>query len=180
MKKFLAMLLALTMVLAMAACGEKPAETPAATGAASTEAAPAAAAGSRENKLILGDSTEVTGDFTGGLMTNGSTDMLVNWLVNDYGTMVTDRGGMYVENPTVLKEWSRTDNEDGSATYTVTINEGLTYNNGEPITAKDYAFKQMLVCTPFASKLSFVTCSGWRHGSLQGRDPCTVRPAPHR
>ena len=157
MKKFLAMLLALTMVLAMAACGEKPAETPAATGAASTEAAPAAAAGSRENKLILGDSTEVTGDFTGGLMTNGSTDMLVNWLVNDYGTMVTDRGGMYVENPTVLKEWSRTDNEDGSATYTVTINEGLTYNNGEPITAKDYAFKQMLVCTPFASKLSFVT-----------------------
>ena len=152
MKKFLALLLAAVMVLSMAACGEKPAETPAATeGVAETTAA---AAEKRENKIIVGSNTELTGDFTGGLITNGSADMMVNFMVNDYGTMVVDQHGAYVENKTVLKDWSRTDNEDGSATYTMTINEGLMYNNGDPITAKDYAFRTMLICTPFSSDMN--------------------------
>ena len=158
MKKFLALLLALTMVLAMAACGAKPAETPATNAAAPSEtAAPSVAAEAHENKIVLGDSTEVTGDFTGGLVTNGSSDMMVNDLVNDYGTLVINQGGNYVDNPTVLKERTRTENEDGSATYTIVINEGLKYNNGEPITAKDYAFKVLLTCTPFASSMSMVS-----------------------
>ena len=157
MKKFLAMLLAAVMVLSMAACGET---TPAETTAAATEAAAETAAPvARENKVILGDTTELTGDFTGGLVTNGASDMMINDLVNDYGTMVTNQGGNYVENPTVMKSWERTDNDDGTATYTITINEGLVYNNGDPITAKDYAFKTMITCTPFASALSFVSSS---------------------
>ena len=159
MKKFLAMLLALVMVLSLVACGtEKPAETTAAptdgTEASTENTEPQ---GERKNQVILGVSTEITGDFTGGLVTNGATDMMINKLVNDYGTMVTNRNGVYVDNPTVMKSWTRTDNEDGSATYTVTINEGLTYNNGEPITAKDYVFRTLLACTPFASALNFVS-----------------------
>ena len=166
MKKFLAMLLAVLMVVSMTACGAKPAEAPATTAAATeaaTEAAPAAPV-ARENKVILGDVTELTGDFTGGLVTNGAADMMINDLVNDYGTMVTNKGGNYVENPVVMKSWERTDNEDGSATYTIQINEGLVYNNGEPITAKDYAFKTMITCTPFASALSFVSSSAEAKG----------------
>ena len=158
MKKFLAMLLAAVMVLSMAACGEKPAETPAATDGAAETTAPAAAA-KHENKVVLGNATEITGDFTGGLITNGATDMMVNWLVNDYGTLVIDQHGAYVENPTVLKSWERTDNEDGSATYTMVINEGLMYNNGEPLNAKDYAFRTMILCTPFASEMNFVSAA---------------------
>ena len=154
MKKFLTLLLAMAMVVSMAACGGSSA--PAATEAAPEAAAPA---GKRENKVILGDNTDLTGDFTNGLVTNGSSDMLVSRIVNDYGTMVTNQGGNYVENPTVLKEWSRTDNEDGTATYTIAINEGLVYNNGDPITAKDYAFKVLLTCTPFASAMNFVSTS---------------------
>lgn len=152
MKKFLALLLTVTMVFAMAACGGETA--PAATEAAPEAEAPA---GKRENKVIIGDITQLTGDFTNGLVTNGASDMMVSDMVNDYGTMVTNQGGNYVENPTVLKEWERTDNEDGTATYTITINEGLKYNNGDPITAKDYAFKTMITCTPFASALNFVS-----------------------
>ena len=159
MKKFLAMLLAVAMVLSMAACGGKEAESTEAATTVATEAATTEAVEVRENKVILGDVTELTGDFTGGLITNGASDMMVYALLNDYGTMVTNQGGNYVENPTVLKEWSRTDNEDGSATYTITINEGLVYNNGEPITAKDYAFRSVLNCTPFAAALSFTTAT---------------------
>ena len=165
MKKLFALLLAAVMVLSMVACAtDKPAET---TAGADTTTAPAettapadtTAPAVRENKVILGDSTELTGDFTGGLITNGASDMMVNDLVNDYSTMVNNRGGVAVVNPTVMKDWKRTDNEDGSATYTITINEGLKYNNGEPITAADYAFKTMLSCTPAASGLGFKSAS---------------------
>ena len=160
MKKFLALLLALTMVLSLAACGNSNATaTEAPTEAGATEAPATEAPVVRENKVILGDATELTGDFTGGLITNGASDMVIDALVNDYGTMVTNQGGNYVENPTVMKEWSRTDNEDGSATYTISINEGLTYNNGEPITAKDFAFATLVRCTPFASALSFTSAT---------------------
>lgn len=160
MKKFLALLLAAAMVLSMAACGSNT-DAPATTAGteAATEAPTTEAPVARENKVILGDTTELTGDFTGGLITNGASDMMINNLVNDYGTMVTNQGGNYVENPTVMKEWSRTDNEDGSATYTITINEGLVYNNGDPITAADFAFKTLLNCTPFASALSFTAAT---------------------
>ena len=159
MKKFLAMLLAAVMVMSLAACGAEPAETPAATEGAAEGTTAAAPAEAHENKVILGSATEITGDFTGGLITNGASDMMVNFLVNDYGTMVTDQTGSYVDNPTVMKEWSRTENEDGSATYTITINEGLVYNNGDPITAKDYAFRTLLACTPFASEMGFVSAT---------------------
>lgn len=160
MKKLIALLLAGVMVLGMAACGSDPApatDAPAASNpdASATGTTTPATAEKHENKIVLGDLTQITGDFTGGLITNGSSDMLVDKLVNDYGTMVMNQGGAYVDNPTVMKEWKRTDNEDGSATYTVTINEGLKYNNGTPITAADFAFKVMVDCTPAAAGLAF-------------------------
>lgn len=165
MKKLIALLMAVVMVFGLAACGGNgnaettaPADPSATTPDGSADATAAAVTHS-ENKLILGNSTELTGDFTGGVVGNGATDMMVEDLVNDYGTMVTDRDGVYVNNPTVLKEWVRTDNEDGSATYTITINEGLKYNNGEEITAADYVFKSLLPCTPAATGLNFRTAT---------------------
>ena len=164
MKKLIALLMAVVMVFGLAACGGGNTETtapadPSATTPDSSADATAAAVTHSENKLLLGNSTELTGDFTGGVVGNGASDMMVEDLVNDYGTMVTDRNGVYVNNPTVLKEWTRTDNEDGSATYTITINEGLKYNNGEEITAADYVFKSLLPCTPAAPALNFRTAT---------------------
>lgn len=171
MKKLLALLLAAVMVLSLAACAKSNTDSTGSTttnvtgnnGDEGTTAPDATTAPNtaevRENKIILGESTEITGDFTGGLVTNGASDMLVDALCNDYGTFVIDQGGVYVENPTVMKEWARTDNEDGSATYTITINEGLVYNNGDPITAADFAFKTMLTCTPAAAGLGFTSAA---------------------
>lgn len=169
MKKLLALLLAAVMVLSLAACAKSNTDSTGSTttnvtgnnGDEGTTAPDATTAPNtaevRENKIILGESTEITGDFSGGLVTNGASDMLVDSLCNDYATFVTDRSGVYVENPTVLKEWTRTDNEDGSATYTITINEGLAYNNGDPITAADFAFKKIMTCTPAAAGLGFTS-----------------------
>ncbi len=163
MKKIPALLVSAGVALSLAACGGTP--EPTADSAAGAESAPAV----RENKIVLGDVTQLTGDFTGGLITNGASDRKVESMVNDYGTLVTNQGGVYVENPTVLKEWGRTDHEDGSATYTITIREGLTYNNGDPITAKDYAFRTLLQCTPLASALSFTSST---YTTILGAEAC--------
>ena len=157
MKKFLALLLAAVMVLSMAACGKK--DDTKTTDPSADASGNTTATGKHENKVIMGQNTELTGDFTGGVVTNGGSDMMVDKLVNDYGTLVTDREGVYVENPTVLDSFERTDHEDGSATYTVKIKEGLKYSNGDPITAKDFAFKVMLNCTPFATAMKFKTAT---------------------
>lgn len=100
MKKLLALLLAAVMVLSLAACGgtntdptqaptdgateptEAPTETP--TDAPTTPVA-------RENKLIFGTNTDVTGDWTNGIVTNGASDMMISSMINDYGTTASCR-----------------------------------------------------------------------------------------
>lgn len=150
MKKLIAVLLAMAMVLSVAACGNKE-ETPAAE---KPEASgKSASAEAHENKLICGFTAALTGDFTGGLVDQGASDMLVSNLVNGYATMVTNQYGEYVANPTVMESCKRKDNADGSATYTIKIKEGLVYSNGEDITAKDFVVRQLLGCSDAASAL---------------------------
>lgn len=165
MKKLLALLLAAVMVLSMAACtggtNDPTDPTPAPTNGDETEPpteTPTEAPTEpqvRENKLIFGTNTDITGDWTNGIVTNGASDMMISSMINDYGTMVTNQEGSYVENKTVLKSWERKDNDDGSATYTISINEGLVYNNGDPITIKDYAFKLLLLASPAGGDMQF-------------------------
>ncbi len=152
MKKFLALLLALTMVLSLAACGSTPAETEApaaeateAPAAAETTAAPVE---SRPNRLIYGSTTEISGDLGNAWWTNNASDMMVRELINDYATVTFDQFGTLIANPTVTKNIESVANEDGTATYTITINEGLVYNNGEPISAKDFVAYLLVAYSP--------------------------------
>lgn len=148
MKKFLALLLALVMVLSLAACGSS--NTPAATEAPKTEtpAATDAPVVKRANRLIYGSTTEISGDLGNAWWTNNATDMLLRELINDYATVTFDQFGAMVANNTVTKSIESVKNEDGTATYTITINEGLLYNNGEPITAKDYVAYPLVQYSP--------------------------------
>lgn len=141
MKKFLALLLALAMIASLAACGsntDAPATT-AATEAPATEAP--ATAPSVPNRAILGSSTELSGDFRWpgfGGSSAGASDQDINRLTAGYSTMETNQGGAYVWNETVVKSHSETENEDGTYTVTIELNEGLTFSDGSPITAANY------------------------------------------
>ena len=142
MKKFLALLLALAMIASLAACGstpDAPAATTAATEAPTTEAP--ATAPSVPNRAILGSSTELSGDFRWpgfGGSSAGASDQDINRLTAGYSTMETNQGGAYVWNETVVKSHSETENEDGTYTVTIELNEGLTFSDGFPITAANY------------------------------------------
>ena len=66
-----------------------------------------------------------------------------------YGTVYYDEAGEFHYNMTTLaQEPEATDNEDGSKTYTFTINEDLLWNDGTPITAKDYLFEILFISHP--------------------------------
>ena len=134
MKKMLAMLLALCMILSMApAMAETAAE---------------------KGTIIYGSTTEIGGDFWyNNSWTNGSTDAMIRSMTNELATVVTDQGGALVVNPTVSADVSSEMNADGTKTYTITINEGLVYNNGTPITAKDFVWSSVFACSQVAADL---------------------------
>ena len=134
MKKLISLLLAIAMVLSMtAAFAENTAE---------------------KGTVIYGSSTEIGGDFApGAWWTNNATDKMIRDMTNDYFVTTTNQGGQYVINETVCGGLSSVVNPDGSKTFTVKINEGLTYNNGEAITAKDFVWPMVFACSPVATEV---------------------------
>ena len=134
MKKLLSMLLAVAMLLSMSAAF--------AEGAA------------EKGTIIYGSSTEIGGDFApGAWWTNNATDKMIREMSNDYYITTTNQGGEYVVNPTVCESYSSVVNPDGSKTFTVKINEGLVYNNGEAITAADFVWPMVFSCSKAAADL---------------------------
>lgn len=136
MKKLLSLLLAVALVLTM------------------STAAFAENATSEKGTIIYGSSTEIGGDFApSSWWTNGATDKMIRDMTNDYFVTTTNQGGEYVVNETVCESYSSIVNDDGSKTFTVKINEGLVYNNGEPITAKDFVWAMVFSCSPVATEV---------------------------
>lgn len=157
-KKILALLLVLSMgMMLLAGCSSTPTatEAPAATESAEATEAPAASeepAETRPNRLIYGSSTEVSGDIgPGAWWTNNATDKMIRNLINDYAVITFDQDGAMVENASVLDgPVTSVENEDGSKTFTVKIKQGLTFNNGEPITAANYCAYSLVAYSPAA------------------------------
>ena len=163
LKKLFALLLVVVMVAAMfAGCAnnaEKPAETvtpsedtttPAedTTTEDTTPSEDATPVETRENKVIYGSSTEISGDLGNAWWTNNASDKAVRDLINDYDTVIFDQFGQMVMNQTTAASIDETKNDDGTLTFTVKINEGLTYNNGERITAADYVAYALVQLSP--------------------------------
>ncbi len=163
MKKRLSLVLALLMVLsstAMFSCDNDAGNNEETKGTTETNAlgiagdktadADETAGGTvtvadEDNKIILGNITELSGDFRfpgyGG-SSAGAADQDIAALINGYSTMETNQAGEYVWNTTAVKSHSEEviDNGDGTQNYKVTIeiNEGLTFSDGTPVTADNY------------------------------------------
>ena len=129
MKKILALLLAGMMLLGVMSV---TAEAPAIGG-----------------EIIYGSSTEISGDWAhGAIWTNNATDNMIRGLMNDYATVVFDKGGAMVINESVAKSVESAMNEDGTKTFTVTLHEDLVFNNGTPITAEHFVASIALFSHP--------------------------------
>ena len=113
----------------------------------------------RPNRIIYGSTTGISGDLGNAWWTNNADDLTLCGLIDDYEVVVSDQGGAFVVNETVCGGVETTDNEDGSKTFTVKINEGLTFNNGEPITAANYVAYALVRYSPAALEASVQTAA---------------------
>ena len=167
-KKLLSLLLAFAMVLALAACGQKEsAETNTNTNTnntqqttTNTDPTPTPTAAPAENKIIYGSTTEISGDLGNAWWTNNATDKMIRDLIDDYSVITTNQGGEFIVNDTVSSGYEVTENDDGSKTFTVHINEGLTFNNGDPINAINYVAYALVAYSPEALEAGAKTTSG--------------------
>ena len=158
LKKLLSLLLAGAMAFSVAACAQNEegvTNNPEASSAAvsdtadeGTDAEDGARPTEPTGQLVIGTITDLESDFYDASFNNSATNYKLYDLLHGYGTVVSDKEGAYVYDPTVVKSHEEVENEDGTKTYTVTINDGLVWSDGTPITAKDYVFQLLLESSP--------------------------------
>ena len=107
-----------------------------------------------DNSLILGSTEELTGKFRfpgyctasydSSSISIAAGDRDICSLITGLETVVTDREGRYIVNPTAVKDLQTAENEDGTVTYTITIYDDLKFSDGSPVTAKNYLYFPMV------------------------------------
>ena len=163
--KRIVLLLAFVMVMTtiLAACGgTKPAETKPAETTETTETATTEPATTEEpevtkfadSETLVVSGSELNGSYINGFG-NSTYDVWIKRLIGNYdgdlgyATTYYDEAGEFHVNPTVVNgEITSVENADGTKTFTTQINEGLVWNDGTPITAKDYVFSVLWLASP--------------------------------
>lgn len=180
MRKLTALLLAGSMVASMAACGtnsssSKPEGSKDSSADSSSEAGSSDAAGSSEEatessfvpvnvepsgQVIIGSTTQMNGDWET-IWSNNASDYAVLKMISGYGTVAQNQKGEYVWDYSALAEEPTTEeHEDGSKTWTFKIKEGLVYNDGTAITAKDYVMYFAVFAAPFIKEMELAGSAG--------------------
>lgn len=141
MKKFLALLLAVVMVLTMVACGEGKKKA--------------------DGQVVIGTSTEASGDwaYSAFVRNPNATDNAVVKLTDDMTTIESNQHGDYVINKTVVKSYERIEEENGNVTFKFVINDGLKFNNGEPVTAQNFVAWHMFITSPAGKEMGVVSAT---------------------
>lgn len=153
LKKLLALLLAGAMAFSVAGCASDEGVTNNNSEQSSTSSGEESGEESTRpteptGQLVIGTNTDLESDFYDASYNNSATNYKLYDLLHGLGTVVSDKEGAYVYDPTVVKSHEEKENEDGTKTYTVTINDGLVWSDGTPITAKDYVFQLLLESSP--------------------------------
>ncbi len=154
MKKILALVLALAMVLSLAACSSTPAESAAPTDApaesaeAPAESADAPADNAEPSVINVCLASEpdtidpaLNSAVDGATLTAHLFSGLAKWAQDENGNLeiVADAATELPEGVT---------NEDGTVTYTYTLRDGMTWSDGQPVTAGDFAFAWKRAASP--------------------------------
>lgn len=192
-RKLLSVLLASSMLVSLTACGgnndsavtnnedaapqtQAQTEAPAKTDEAaepSTEATDDAQAGDRpttpQGQLILGTITDLEQDFYDPIYNSSSTNYkLTEYVLHGYTTVITTKEGEWITDPMVVSALDTADNEDGTKTFTITLNDGLLWTDNSAVTAKDYAFAMLLESSP--EMMGVDNYSATRYTYLDGYD----------
>ena len=149
LKMLISMLLCFAMIagasVSMISCNKDPGQTP---GGDSTDGIKVG------GSAIIGSTTELSGsDFASSTWGNNAADKDVRDLTNGYACVQQTKAGEYVwDTKVVVKSYEIIENDDGSKTFKVTINDNLKYSDGSAITAKNYLVTTLVFSTPVAAQ----------------------------
>ncbi len=91
---------------------------------------------------------EMSGDFISGFG-NNAYDLSVKVLVGGYmSTHEIDAAGEIILNTTVVENLDTATDDLGNKTFTFTLHDDIYWNNGDPITARDYVASLMWFSSP--------------------------------
>lgn len=106
-----------------------------------------------EQPLRVASLTKMSGNFTTNLWGNNTADTDMRLLLHGYPTVYENVGKGYMLNDTAMRHLDTKEEANGNKTFTFTLQDGLTFNDGSPITARDYVFSVLLQSSPFITQL---------------------------
>lgn len=117
------------------------------------------------SKVTVGTFTRPNGNFSLPCLGSNASDLDIRSLLHGYATVAIGDDCVYTVNPTAVRQLNITTGNGGSKTYTFTIADNLTWNDGTPITAADYVFSVLLQASP---QLKAAGASAAEYGQLEG------------
>jgi len=105
------------------------------------------------SKVTIGSGTEVSGHFFTDMWGNNTSDFDVRAMLHGYSTIAWTNEASYATNATAVTIAGIEVDGSGNKTYTFDVNPGLTYNDGTPITARDYVFSVLLQSMPATAEI---------------------------
>ncbi len=107
--------------------------------------------------LVVGNTTQMRGDFFTGMWGNATSDADVRDLLHGYNLVVWDSAkSMFSFNPAVVTEVMTMTDQAGDKTYALILANDLRYSDGSRINAWDYAFSFLLQISPEMAELGAV------------------------
>jgi len=103
---------------------------------------------SMDAPVVIGTNTAPGGNLGLGLWSDNATDIDLRLLLHGYATVSWASSLGKSLNKTVLLSAREERQDNGDILATFELNPGLTYNNGEPVTARDYVFTLLLLTSP--------------------------------
>lgn len=138
MKKILSLLLACAMVLSLAACSGSPATESANPSAGTESSAPSGNGGPTSIAVCIASEPDtidpaLNSAVDGATLVSHLFSGLAKWAQDDSGNLV-----IVADAATELSEGVV--NADGTVTYTYTLKDGVTWSDGQAVTAGDFVF----------------------------------------
>lgn len=103
--------------------------------------------------FVVGSPSALSGAFFTGMWGNDTSDIDVRALLHAYSPVVWSMQSLFEINPTVVQEVVVGVLDNGNKMYTINLYEDLKYNDGTPITARDYVFSLLLHGSPIVEQI---------------------------
>jgi len=104
-----------------------------------------------QGRLVVGVNAMNGNMFHGWDNLSGNAD--IKNLIANYSTIIYTDDDRFIVDPVVVRSMTTTENSDGGKTYTFEINRDLVWNDGKPITAKDFVFSILFDNSPQIKEL---------------------------